>query len=115
MVYLDDVIVYSRADTEHIKHVLKVLQLLYTAGVSLKISKCAFFDTSVTNLGHVIRPGRLAVEKRNVVTIERALPPTNQTELRSFLGICNVYRRFVPNFARIATPLNKKTSKDHPF
>ena len=63
LVYLDDVIVYSRTVTEHMAHVHEVLRLLYTAGVSLKLAKCAFFDTSVTNLGHVIHPGRLEVER----------------------------------------------------
>ena len=115
LVYLDDVIIYSRTVSDHLKHVREVLRLLRDAGVSLKISKCAFFDTSVTYLGHVIRPGRLEVERRNVVSIERAQPPRNQTELRSFLGMCNVYRRFVKGFAKIAAPLNRKTGKDQPF
>ena len=72
LVYLDDVIVYSRTVTEHMAHVPEVIRLLHTAGVSLKLAKCAFFDISVTYLGHVIRPGRLAVERRNVIAIERA-------------------------------------------
>ena len=79
--------------------------------MSQKLSKCAFFDTLVTYLGHMIRPGRLEVERRNVVAIERSRPPENQTELRSFLGMCNVYHRFVKGFARIAAPLNQKTGK----
>ena len=53
----------------------EVLRLLHTVGVSLKLAKCAFFDTSVTYLRHAIRPGRLEVEQRNVIAIERA--PTN--------------------------------------
>ena len=68
----------------------------------------------MTYLGHVIRPGRLEVERRNVVAIERARPPQNQTELRSFLGMCNVYR-FVKGFAKIAAPLNRKTGNKQPF
>ena len=72
LVYLNDVIVYSQTVTEHMMHVREVLRMLHTAGVSLKLAKCAFFDTSVTYLGHVIRPGRLEVERRNVIAIERA-------------------------------------------
>ena len=87
LVYLDDVIVYSQTVTEHMVHVREVLRLLHTAAVSLKLAKCAFFDTSVTYLGHIIRPGRLEVERRNVIAIDRARAPTNQTELRSFLGM----------------------------
>ena len=111
LVYLDDVIIYSKTVTEHFAHVGEILRLLRDAGVSLKLSKFTFFDTSVTYLGHMIRPGTLEVERRNVFAIERARPPQNQTELRSFLGMCNVYRRFVKDFAKIAAPLNRKTWK----
>ena len=102
LIYVDDVIIYSKTETEHLAHAREVLRLLRDAGVSLKLSKCAFFDTSVTYLGHVIRPSRLEVERGNVVAIERARLPQNQTELRSLLGMCNVYRRFVKGFAKIA-------------
>ena len=94
LVYLDEVIVYSRSVTEHMAYVRGVLRSLHSAGVSLTLSKCPFLDTSVTYLGHVIRPERLEVERRNVISIELARATTNQTELRSFLGLCNVYRRF---------------------
>ncbi|CDF33720.1 unnamed protein product [Chondrus crispus] len=114
LVYLDDVIIYSKTVTEHFAHVREFSGLLPDAGVSLKLSKCAFFDTSLTCLGHVIQPGRLEVERKNGVAIERARPPQNQAELRSFLGICNVYRRFVKGFAKIAAPLNRKTGKINP-
>ncbi|CDF38306.1 unnamed protein product [Chondrus crispus] len=79
------------------------------------LDDCGFFDTSVTYLGHVIRPGQLEVERRNVIAIERARAPTNQTELRSFLGMCNVYRWFVQGFAKVAAPLNKNTGKNQPY
>ena len=112
---MDDVIIYSKTVSEHFEHVREVLRLLQDAGLSLKLSKCALFDTSVTFLGHMIRPSRLAVEHRNVVAIERARLLQNQTELRPFLGICNVYRRFVKGFAKIAAPLIRRTSKNQPF
>lgn len=84
LVYLDDVIIYSESVLEHLANIRQILLLLQDAVVSLKISNCAFFDTSVTDLGQVIRPGWLKVESRNVVVIEGARPPRNQTELRSF-------------------------------
>ena len=112
LVYLDDVIIYSKTVMEHFAHVREALRLLRDAGVSLKLSKCAFFDTSVTYLGHVIRPGRLEIEPRNVFAIERARPPQNQTELQSFLGMCNVYHRFLKDFAKRAAQLNRKTGKN---
>lgn len=72
LVYPYDVIIYSRTVYNHLVHVHEVLRLLRYARVSLKFSKCAFFNTSVTYLEHLIRPGRLEVERRNVVVIERA-------------------------------------------
>ena len=115
LVYLDDVIIYSKTVTEHIIHVRQVLGMLRAAGVSLKLRKCAFFKPSVDYLGHVIRPGKLEVASKMTDALKKALPPTNQTELRSFIGMCNVYRRFIKNFARIAAPLNRKLEKNQPF
>ena len=115
LVYLYDVIVCLRTVTEHMAHVRELLRLLHPAGVSIKLSKCAFFDTSVTHLGHVIRPGRLEMERSKVIAIERKCAPTNQKELRSFLGMCNVNRRFVQGFAKIAAPLNEKNGNNQPY
>lgn len=100
LVYLDDVIIYFETVSEHFEHVREVLRLSQDAGASLELARWAFLNTSLTYLGHVIRTGKPEVERRNVVTIERARPPQNLTELRSFLGMCNVYRRFVKGFAK---------------
>ena len=115
LVYLDDVIIYSHDVGEHFNHVHGVISLLKNAGNSLKLTKCRFFESSVDYRCHVIRPGKLEIASNNLKAIELAKTPGNQTELKSFLGMCNVYRRFVPNFARIASPLNAKTSKKQPY
>ncbi len=75
------------------------MSLLGKAGVSLKLEKCHFFKESVDYLGHVIRPGRLSLAERNTRALREVKHPSSQTELRSFFGMFNVYRRFVPNFA----------------
>ena len=106
LVYLDDIIMFSNTAEEHVDHVRFVLTVLKEAGFSLKLKKCKFFAKSVDYLGHAIRPGRLEVATKNTEAVKRFKEPTTQTELRSFLGFCNVYRRFVPNFARTAAPLN---------
>ena len=90
MVYLDDVIVFSNSKKDHLAHVAEALTLLGNAGLSLKLKKCHFFAETVDYLGHVIRPGRLGVAKKNTTALQKAPIPRTQTELRSFLGLCNV-------------------------
>jgi len=93
---------------------ISVLTLVKKAGVSLKFPKCQFFQDSCDYLGHTISPGKLQVAKKCKEAIMKAFPPRTVKELQSFLGLCNVYRRFVPNFARIAEPLTKKLRKGEP-
>jgi len=114
LVYLDDLIVFSRTVGDRIRHLREVLLLLEKAGVSLKPSKCHLFQQEVEYLGHVFRPGQLLVNQKNITSLAQALPPRNQTELKSFLGMCNVYRRFIKHYAHIAKPLAKRTSKKLP-
>ena len=112
LVYLDDVIVFSRNVQEHLSHVNEILTLLRNAGVTLKLKKCDFFRNKVNYLGYVITPGKLSVATKNTEAFAKAKFPTNITQLRSFLGAANVYRRFVKDFSKIAKPLSAMTQKD---
>jgi hypothetical protein len=87
-------------------HLEAVLHRLYRAGMTLNLKKCHFFKDTVDYLGHVIRPGQLSVAEKNTAALKDIMHPTTHTELRSFLGLCNVYRRFFKGFAKIAAPLN---------
>jgi len=115
LVYLDDVIVFSGSPEEHLQHVEEVLTLLGNTGVTLKASKCHFFPEEVEYLGHVIRPGRVHVLEKNVRALRGLRYPENQTQMKSFLGMCGVYRRFVAHFAKIAKPLTALTSTKLPM
>jgi hypothetical protein len=106
LVYLDDIIVLYPSFEDHVRHLDGVMERLYRAGLSLKLDKCHFCNDTVSFLGHVIRPGNLAVAEKNTLSLCTVKPPSTQSEPRSFLGLCNVYRRFVPGFAKIASPLN---------
>jgi len=67
------------------------------------------FQQDFEYLGHVVRPGELLVNQKSLKSVAQALPPRNQTELKSFLSMCNVYGRFIKNYAHIAKPLVGET------
>jgi hypothetical protein len=92
LVYLDEVIVFSMSNTDHLAHVSEALTLLGKAVLSLKLNKCHLFAETVDYLGHVFRPGRLGVAEKNTTALKAAPLPCTQTELRSFLGLFNAYR-----------------------
>lgn len=115
LVYLDDVIIFSEDVESHFVHVDRILSALQHAGVSLNLKKCEFFTNTVKYLGPIIRPGTLSIDETKVVALTKAQHPRNHTELRSFLGFCNVYRRFVQNYSQIAAPLNALLKKGIPL
>jgi Reverse transcriptase (RNA-dependent DNA polymerase) len=115
LVYMDDIISwFSEKFTDHRLHLYVVLTLIRRANASLKLSKCEFAKHEVNYLGHVIRPGILEMQQAKVDSLRQAKPSWNKTELRSFLGLANADRRFVPSFAKIAKPLTDLTKHDNP-
>ena len=107
LVYLDDVIVFSESEEDHIRHLREVLIVLKDTGMSLNLKKCSFFTKHIKYLGHIVRPGTIEVDQASTRCLEGLRPPRTVTELRSFLGVCNVYRRFIRRLTDIATPLNE--------
>jgi len=110
LVYLDDLIIISANAESHLSQLDTVLTLLGKHGVTLKAQRCHLFSSEVDNLGHVVRPGRLSLNEENLEAIKKAVFPKTQTQLRSFLGLCNVYRRFTVDFSKTAKPLNDLNS-----
>ena len=111
---MDDIIIFSKDHETHLKDVEEILSALRQEGLPLKLKNCKFFQDSVEYLGHVIRPGELVFNPKNVSALAEAKPPRTQTKLRSFLGMCNVYRRFVDHFAKIAVPLTSFLKNGEP-
>jgi len=111
---LDNVIIFSANAEQHVKDVDTVLHSLREAGVTLNLEKCTLFSDEVEYLGHNVRPGQLHVHSNNVDALRHEKFPTTKTQLKSFLGMCNVYRRFVKDFAKRAKPLNALTRAEIP-
>jgi hypothetical protein len=114
LVYMDDVIIYSHSCEEHMGHLDQGLGLRWKANVTPKLRKCAFAAREVEYLGHVTRPGRPEMQDSKVAALKAVRRPATQTQLHLFLGLANVYRRFVPGFAKIAKPLTDLTRDEVP-
>jgi len=114
LVYLDDVIIFSASAELHVKEVDVVLTRLREAGVTLNLERCTWFSDEFEYLGHIVRPGQLHVHCKNIDALKHASFPTTKTQLESFLGMCNVYRCFLKNFAKRAMPLNAMTRAEIP-
>ncbi|KAD5318253.1 hypothetical protein E3N88_18199 [Mikania micrantha] len=112
IVFIDDILIYSKNEGDHACHVREVLEILRKEKLYAKFSKCAFWLREVQFLGHVVNPEGIMVDPAKVETIMKWSPPKSPTEVRSFLGLAGYYRRFIQDFSKIATPLTKLTKKD---
>lgn len=83
--------------------------------MSLKLEYCFFFDDEIDYLGYVMKLKKFAILEMAIDAIRGLKQPTNVTKMKSFLSLCIVYHRFVPNFARIAALSTKKLMNDQPF
>ena len=109
IIFIDDILVYSRNDSEHEQHLRIVLQLLRENRLYAKFSKCEFWQTEVKFLGHVVSQGGISVDPAKVEAVSNWQRPRNVPEIRSFLGLDGYYSRFVQDFSRIASPLTQLT------
>jgi hypothetical protein len=114
VVYIDDILVYSRNEDEHIMHLHIVLQRLRDHRLYAKFSKCDFWLREIKFLGHTISQDGIAVDPEKVQEVMDWKPPTTVRQIQSFLGLAGYYRRFILDFSRIAktrTELLKKRVK----
>ena len=107
IIYLDDIIVFSRTPEEHLHRLRAVFEKLRAAGLKLKPSKCEFFKQEIKYLGHVVSKEGVSTDPDKIKSVTEWPQPTTVTEVWSFLGFVSYYRRFIPNFSKIAKPPNK--------
>ena len=115
LVYIDDIIVMGKSFGEHLRNLKKVFKRLRDAGLTLKPSKCVFFQTKVSYLGHIISRDGVSTDPTKISQVEKWPIPQSAREVQQFLGLAGYYRRFVRDFATIARPLHRLTEKTAKF
>jgi hypothetical protein len=115
MVFIDDILIFSKMEEEHEKHLRMVLQKLRSNQLYAKFSKCEFWLTKVAFLGHVISTGGIAVDPSKVKDVLNWMPPMNTSEIHSFLGLAGFYRRFIKDLSKIIKPMTRLLEKNKNF
>lgn len=109
VVYLDDVVIFSRTPEEHVGHLREVLERFEAHNLKLKPRKCELFRSEVGYLGHVVSRAGVATDPGNIEKVKSWEPPRNQKEVRSFLGLTGYYRSYVKDYGEIAEPMVRLT------
>ena len=115
MGYLDDIIIYSRSEKEHLEHLEEIFTRLKAAGLKLKLEKCCFFRKHIQYLGHLISADGIQPLPQKLKSIAKMPAPRNPKEVKQFLGLVGYYRKFIPRFADISRVLTHLTKKDVEF
>lgn len=115
LVYMDDVLIYSKSSADHAEHVSLVLQKLREHRLFANRSKCEFCKTEISFLGHVVFSQGLKVDPRKVSTVQNWPAPSDVSQVRAFLGLGNYFRRFIQGYSNLVRPLNDLLKKGVPF
>jgi hypothetical protein len=115
VVFIDDILIYSKSESDHEEHLKLVLQKLRDNQLYAKFSKCEFWIDKVSFLGNIISNGGISVDPAKVEEIMAWSIPTTVTEVRSFLGLAGYYRRFIEGFSNIAKSVTSLLEKGKEF
>jgi hypothetical protein len=115
VVFINDILVYSRSEEEHEEHLRLALQKLREHRLYAKLSKCEFWMKQVAFLGHVISKGGISVDPNKVQDVLSWNAPTSVGNIRGFLGLAGYYRRFIKGFSKISKPMTEMLKKDKKF
>ncbi|GJP75082.1 hypothetical protein CLOP_g5577 [Closterium sp. NIES-67] len=115
VVYLDDILIYSRDMKQHIEHLRRVFEILQREQFYVKLSKSDFALEKVQFLGHMVSAQGVHVDPKKIEDVRTWKTPENVKELQQFLGFANYYNRFVPQYAKLAAPLTNLLTKNTPY
>jgi hypothetical protein len=115
VVYLDDICVFSKNEEEHLRHIKLVLAKLEEYKLTVAWHKCHFFQDELLFLGHIVSKDGVKADPAKVKAVEDYPQPQDQHQLRSFLGMCNYFRKYIKDYAPIISPLSILLRKDAPY
>ena len=115
MGYLDDIIIFSKTEEEHLQHLEEIFVRLRKFGLKMKREKCSFFKKHIQYLGHLVSEGGFEPLPEKLESIRQMPAPKTAKEVKQFLGLIGYYRKFVPRFADISRPLTKLTRHNITF
>ncbi|KAJ0810336.1 putative nucleotidyltransferase, Ribonuclease H [Helianthus annuus] len=115
IVFIDDILIYSKTQAEHEQHLRLILELLRTEHLYAKFSRCEFWLQEVQFLGHTVNKLGIHVDPAKIEAVKNWVAPKSPSEIRSFLGLAGYYRRSISNFSKIDVPLTSLTQKERPF
>ncbi|GJP41373.1 hypothetical protein CLOM_g1045 [Closterium sp. NIES-68] len=115
VVYLDDILIYSRDMKQHVEHLQRVFKILRRERFYVKLSKSEFALQKVQFLGHMVSAQGVHVDPKKIEAVHTWKTPENVKELQQFLGFANYYNRFVPQYAKLAAPLTNLLKKNTPY
>jgi hypothetical protein len=115
VVYLDDILVYSKTYKEHVQYVRLILTALRDSDLRIKAEKMEFYKQEVKFLRYIVSREGLKMDSKKIEAITSWPKPTTVKEVQSFLGFANFYRQFIKDYSKIATPLTNLTKKDQAF
>ena len=115
LLYLDDIVVFSRDFSDHISRLAQVFDRLRGADLKMKVKKCSLFQTEVEYLGHVISRDGITTSQDKILKVRDWPVPKTSKQVRQFIGLTTYYRRFVQDYAKIARPLHQLTEKGKHF
>jgi hypothetical protein len=112
VVYLDDILIFSKNEDDHIKHIAMVLEKLRQYNLFAHAKKCEFFKPELEFLGHIVSKAGLKVDPKKTSAVRTWPKPTTTQELRSFLGLANYFRRFIQGYSTMVAPLTSLLKKE---
>jgi hypothetical protein len=115
VVFIDDIIIFSKMEEEHEVHLRLVLEKLRAHQLYAKFSKCEFWLTEVAFLGHIVSAGGVSLDPGKVKDVLNWMPPTSVLEIQSFPGLAGYYRHFIKDFSKIAKPMKRLLEKNKDF